>query len=497
MEKNLNYLIAGLLLITTLLYSEQLSSTQGAVRTSFETVKISSDEDMGLLGTSYLVEANKNFYYGASVYGAVTGKRGGFFVGGFNAGMKYAVYQNLYFDSGAFVGGGGGGSAPQGGGLMLKGYAGGLYEFDSGYSLGLNYSYVIFPNGDIESSQLSFVADMKFETLYVEPHISQEMFTNYSFKNEKDYLVATTQVYFPKEGTKKVSGKDLNQNIQLLGVEYGFNISDDFITYVESAGALGGDSTGYMEILGGVGYSYEFTAKSNAQVKLSLGAAGGGEVNTGGGGVTKASLNFNYSALKSLTTGIGVGYYHALEGNFDAKFAKIQVGMNTNLLTLGSQKSSIDFDMFDTQKFTLRFSHQTYLYDETLSPRKDGEPIQLLGAKIDWYLNDNFYVTGQGFAAYRGGAGGYATGIFGLGYIQAIMKDISLVAELAGGAGGGGSLQTGSGMIAQPMAGCIYDINKKLALELMAGKIMAINGELESNLIDFSFIYRFDKLVMK
>lgn len=478
------------------LYSQDLTPTKGSIRASVESVEISPDEDMGLLGLSYLFDANENIYYGATLYSAIRGERGGFFVGGFNLGFKYALYKNLYLDSGLFVGGGGGGSAPQGGGLMLKGYAGGLYEFDSGYSLGLNYSYVTFPNGDIDSSQLSLVADLKFETLFVEPKLSESILKKFHFTNKRDYLVATTQIYFPKEGTKKVGGSSLDEDIKLLGVEYGFNLSQNIVTYIESAGALGGDSTGYMEVLGGLAYSYR-VAELDAQARVSLGAGGGGKVDTGGGAVSKASLSLNYSPSKSITTGIGVGYYHALEGDFDAGFLKAQVGINTNFLTLSSRGSGISFDKIDTQKFTLRFSHQTYLYDETLSPRNDSEPISLLGAKLDWYLSDKFYISGQGFAAYDGGAGGYATGLFGLGYQQPLVADISLVVELTAGAAGGGSLATGSGMITEGMLGFMYDINKHLSIELMGGKIVATDGELDTKIVDFSFVYRFDKLVLK
>jgi hypothetical protein len=37
---------------------------------------------MGMLGGNYLININKNIQFGPAVYGAVTGKRGGFFTGG-------------------------------------------------------------------------------------------------------------------------------------------------------------------------------------------------------------------------------------------------------------------------------------------------------------------------------------------------------------------------------------------------------------------------------
>lgn len=469
--------------------------TEGAYRASFENVEISSSESMGLAGMHYLFEPNKYLYYGPSVYGAVTGIRGGFFVGGLNAGFKYPLYKNLKSDVGVFVGGGGGGSAPQGGGLMLKAYAGGLYEFDAGYSVGANYSYVTFPNGDISSESLSLVLDKKFETVFLTDKSEIQLFKNYNFTNNNDYLVATTQIYFPKKGTKEVSGKALTQNIKLVGVEYGVDVSDDVVGYIESAGALGGASAGYMEILGGMAYSKEMFHATSAQAKLSLGAAGGGRVNTGGGAVSKSSLALNYSPTRNIKTGIEAGYYHAFENNFDASFVKAELGLNTNFLTLSKSKSTLDFESFDSQKLNVRFSYQSYLYSENLSPRDDGANIDLMGAKLDWFLTDALYISGQAFAAFRGGAGGYATGLFGVGYIQPLVYDLSLVGEVDLGAGGGGSIETGEGSIVEPLVGLQYQLSKTVSFELMGGKIMALKGKLDANVIDASIVYSFDKLI--
>ena len=76
----------------SLLFSKQINIEKASIRTSFENVKISSDEDMGLMGLNYLLEPNDNFYYGVGLYGALSGTRGGFFVGGFNLGLKYPIY---------------------------------------------------------------------------------------------------------------------------------------------------------------------------------------------------------------------------------------------------------------------------------------------------------------------------------------------------------------------------------------------------------------------
>lgn len=451
---------------------------------------------MGLGSLSINVQANDYLYYGLGLYGAFTGERGGFFVAGANLGIQYPIFSNLYLDMGAFAGGGGGGSAPQGGGMMLKSYIGGLYKFKN-YSLGLNYSNITFPNGDIQSNQISLMADMKFDTSFANTPVDIDSLKKYNFVNNKDYIISTFQLYYPKKGTLKTDGTPLNKTVELIGIEYGRNLSKHTIAYVESAGAMGGDSTGYMEVLGGLGYTKDITASSNLQAKLSLGAAGGGMIKTNGGSISKTSLNFNYNPTKYLYTGVALGYYHAFEGDFDAKTAKVNLGINTNFLSLTKSKNSFDYDSISTQKFNLRVTNQTYLSSDTLRASNDNTPVQLLGFKVDYFTSENFYISGQALWAYIGKAGGYAVGFLGLGYIQPIVGDISLVTELDFGASGGGSIESGDGNIVQPMIGLNYDLSESISCQAMYGRVMATDGPLDANVFDFGFVYRFDKLVGK
>jgi hypothetical protein len=122
------------------------------------------------------------------------------------------------------------------------------------------------------------------------------------------------------------------------------------------------------------------------------------------------------------------------------------------------------------------------------------DDIQLMGAKLDWFLTEKFYVSGQAIFAYKGKAGGYATGMFGLGYVQPIGLGINAIAEIDIGAGAGGSINTGGGAILEPMVGLSYDLTKDISLSAMGGKILSLNGPLEANVLEVSLVYNFHKL---
>jgi hypothetical protein len=127
------------------------------VRLGYETVQLPGDEQMGLLGTSYLVEVARGLCLGPGVYSAVSGQRGGLFVVGAEAAVCTQLYGPIHLQAGLYVGGGGGGAAPVGGGLMLRPHIDLLWDFGSGYRAGVSWASVHFPSGQIDSQQFGLV----------------------------------------------------------------------------------------------------------------------------------------------------------------------------------------------------------------------------------------------------------------------------------------------------------------------------------------------------
>lgn len=146
--------------MASFLFASEFVHKKGHYEIKFENIAISSTENMGLFGASYFVDF-KDYYIGPTVYGALTGKRGGFFVGGFELGKILDISEKSNIDTSFYIGGGGGGSAPQGGGLMLRTQASLNYDF-SFLKAGVGVSYVSFPNGDIDSSQVFLKAEIPF-----------------------------------------------------------------------------------------------------------------------------------------------------------------------------------------------------------------------------------------------------------------------------------------------------------------------------------------------
>jgi hypothetical protein len=136
--------------------------------------------------------------------------------------------------------------------------------------------------------------------------------------------------------------------------------------------------------------------------------------------------------------------------------------------------------------------NQTYLPSDTIRYNKQDAAVQLIGLKIDRYINSHFYVTGQAYGAYDGNVGGYAGGLFGLGYrTPRVYNTLSFYCELLGGAGAGGGVATEGGALMQPMVGANLAINKEVDVQVGIGRIRSFQGTLNTTLFDLGLVYKF------
>ena len=79
--------------------------------------------------------------------------------------------------------------------------------------------------------------------------------------------------------------------------------------------------------------------------------------------------------------------------------------------------------------------------------------LDLIGLKLNRYLSPNFYVSGQAYSAFAGGAGGFSVGLVGAGLATQAAEQLRVGAELLVGAAGGGGVQTAGGAVLQGQLG--------------------------------------------
>jgi hypothetical protein len=113
--------------------------------------------------------------------------------------------------------------------------------------------------------------------------------------------------------------------------------------------------------------------------------------------------------------------------------------------------------------------------------------------KFQRALNEHVYLAAQAHSAVAGGAGAYSAGLVGLGASvrPACAAQWSLGAEALVGAGGGGGVASHGGALVQPMAWIARDLGRYSRLQLGAGVVKSVRGDLSSAVIDLSWVLAF------
>lgn len=488
--------------------SALLQQHKGRFQLSLESIQMPSPDDrMGLLGFGYLSEVSPSWSLGISGYGSVSGDRGGFFTGGFTGGVKQRLIENLWLDAGLFVGGGGGGSAAQGGGLMLRSHGGLVYDFNS-FKLGAAFSWVDFPNGEIESQHLALTLGIPFNSYQARRPSTASRITvaNALAENRTKIgvvhqeLLSKAKSYNLSDSARTTSGSKPDEKLNLLGIEFRHFLTQQGFLLVETMGAFGGNADGYAEVLFGAGYRLHLTRNQRFSLigSFAAGGAGGGEIDTGGGAVIRTEVDLEYHLTRATFAALNGGYIDAVDSSTSGWILGLKFGAAFDTISAGPDRTPLaSDDPLGWSHWRFRSSHLSYLHPERINHSAPEQNIHLFGVKLDHFVQDNIYLTGQAAGAYRGGAGGYAVGLIGLGWRSPSLGNSNwrLAGELVAGAGGGGGIAVGEGALVQPMFGIEYSFDDRFSLQSMGGQVVAVDGKQSSTVIDLSFSVRFAKLI--
>jgi hypothetical protein len=487
---------------------EPLDVWKGSYRFSYETLMLPQREAMSLAGLQYLTDFSPRLYAGAGVFGAISGRRGGFFVGGLEAGIRQNILPALFAEAGFFAGAGGGGGAPQGGGLMLRPHVGIWYDMRS-VRAGVLYSRIDFPNGKINSGQIGFALDVPFETLLVSDGYQGDLSTIVERASRiagqplgfaRDYLGPFYQVYFPATRVKNTKGRTRTEPFGTFGLEAGRCYDERFSLFTAVAGAVAGSAAGYAELFAGAGYRLPLSGSGEKKLFLdwraAAGAAGGGRVDTGGGVVMKTSLGLKALFRPELAANMSGGYAKAMDGSFSAAVVTFDVTYFADTASFGP-KNATAVDSLYLSSYQAGMTQQTYLTrDPRIRKSPDSTPVSLVGIRIHRALTDSLAVTAQASGAYDGSAGGYAVGLLGLRLTSSpvVFQALQLFLDASAGAAGGGGIPVGGGAVVQGAAGILCTIAGKFSFEASYGMIAAVNGPLDSSFIEAGLLYRFSTL---
>lgn len=443
-----------------------------------ERVGLPQSENMGLVGASLLFEVGETWGLGPAVYGAASGQRGGFFVGGVEVQRRWAVGSGLTLAAGLFAGGGGGAAAPVGNGLMLRPALTVLKDLGREWQAGLSWSSVRFPDSQITSNQLGLVFAWRSDFRHYSGGTQGERIGNgHASGLGFDRMLATFGRYELRDGT----GRSLN----LAGVRAERRTRTDGLTWgLEAAVAASGDAAGYMEVLGTAGWSLaplpDVAPSWRLGVRAAAGLGGGGALPTGGGVLGKLTATMEWRPALGWTVGADIGGVRGANGPLRADHAQVWVGIDL--------EPGLD-DRAAAEGQVVQTEWSAALQHHARSVRKDGtrRSLDTIGLKLNRYVGTNLYLSGQAHSAFGGGAGAYSIGLVGVGWASNATSRQRLGAELLVGAAGGGGVETSGGAIVQGLLWAGGKISPTSEWRIGAGLVRARGNGLDSPVIEISW----------
>jgi hypothetical protein len=476
--RNLPVLIALLLLpwaaCADEVHAESLA-TSGML--SFERVQLPQGERMGLIGGSLLFDIGADWGLGPAVYGAATGRRGGLFVGGIEVQHRWGLGRGLSLAAGLYAGGGGGAAAPVGSGLMLRPAVTLLKDLGPTFQLGLSWSSIRFPSGDIHSNQIGLTLGWRQEFVHLTgaglvPPQAVSMSGGLGF----DRMVATYSTYRLTDASRRhigLVGARAERRSDIGGFAWG----------MEAAAAAKGDAAGYMELLGNAVLSFAPLPSAlpswRVGARLSAGVGGGGHVATGGGLIAKAVGTMEWSPAAGWIVGADYGAVRARNGLF-AREAQVWLGL---YLEPGMDGRPTPPARVVRTEWVAAWQHYSRIV------RRDGSrrSLDTVGLKLNRYIGDNIYLTGQAHSAFAGGAGAYSVGLIGLGVSTAPAASVRVGAEALAGAAGGGGVTTTGGAITQALVWAAWQPGRIGELRLGVGGSRPLHNSRTEPVVELSW----------
>ena len=457
-------------------------------------------ESMGMTGGTVWWGVNEHLKWGVATYGATRGERGGFITLGVSGELEHRWTPQWRSTLGLHVGAGGGhgGQPLAGGGLMLRTDVGLGYETRGWGRFGAGMSHVRFPDGTINSTQPYLRYDYSFNSLLIGGHDQPESRTSATGVSRlasrgQSFAVVAREVDLPAQlGAAKAS------RMQLVGVEWSSDLDENWFLKLQADGAMGGQSSGYMQILAGGGYRLPLWQGGAVKLHGAIGPAGGGAVQTQGGLIwdTGVSVQQQISRHDSLALAWGK------EGGFSGPFRANSWGLKwvhhfASPVVGPAPVRVVDLTGWDTNHLRIRSGQQTY-QGSTPAWRNayTDQAVRNLGAQLDYFVSPadaatQWFVTGQGMAAYKGQAGAYMSGLLGVGVQRSLTGAWFAEAQALIGAAGGGGLATGGGLVGQFDAGLGYRLSQRWSVLTTAGRIAAHRGDFKAKIWGLALVYDF------
>ncbi|MFD0991588.1 hypothetical protein [Tenacibaculum geojense] len=291
------------------------------------------DETLYVLGFEYQKHLNEQTFLFAHTDAIYKGLRAGFmdlFVG-----AGYHPYQSKYlnFFTKFGIGAAGGRIAPEGG-LTIYPSAGLDIKLANNFTLSGHGGYYRALDGDFEAYTIGF--GVKYLGLNGGTVSSPKKQLS-NFYTQGITVSLENQTYFKVNKTDDLENI-LNTDLQLLSLQFNYDINKNIYLIGEAGFAYGGRSGGYAHGLVGAGFKTNPLLNSPLSLFIDLtgGAAGGAGVDTGEGIIVRPSAGINLNITNNFAFTVSGGQLYAPFGNVNA--TNLNIGINYSFGSLSAKK---------------------------------------------------------------------------------------------------------------------------------------------------------------
>ena len=488
---------AGTVLLASSLAAQdiRLQDRKTRWRITGEYFEVDSDENLGLLGVHYdrleLWERFPDFYAGVGGYAAVSGQRGGFISGGLSGGWLHEFKPGWFVDLGMFAGGGVE-SEDHSAGLFLRPHVAIERAFRL-FGLRLEIANPDFVDDEVHDLHLAVGLTLSSEVLDAYESGRAERIPRSALVKRRLRFTPMVAEIYPDTGQHRVSGRPLNRDIQMMGFGVDYFLGKMLYVPIEAFGATSGSVGGFTTMMTGLGVSIPLIEdRASLELKALGGAGGGGDVHTGGGFMWSARGGVKVVLYGPLSLDFSVGTMEAAKGDFEANVATLGLTWSSHIpeLKVGYPRSRLGKQGLpeDSAKInTTRLQLLNKLYTPHSEARHaDGSEMEktsnLLGIGFEQPISDSLAILGRIYTAWEGDIGGYKEGLIGLKYefTPLIDERHHFFAYGEVGAGGGGDMDVGSGIIYQVGAGYRYEVTEATSLLVDWGFTQPDRGSFEA-----------------
>jgi hypothetical protein len=471
-------------------------------RLADETYQLPQNERMGMTSATMLFDVTDHVRLGAATYAATRGERGGFITLGVAGEWRQPLARGWGTHAGLFVGAGGGrnGVAVAGGGLMLRSDLGLTYDVAPWGRIGVGVSHVKFPSGVISTTQPYVMLEHTFYTAVADGWVTDQrtgLKLASSLAIHEHEIGPVVRAYKFSTSVVQDNGAPQYKQLQLMGFAWQGFLDDNWFLKMEANGAMGGRNDGYMQLLGGGGYRWQWGSGTDLKLYGAVGGAGGGRADTGGGFFMDAGVALRQRLFDKVGVEFTLGRVAAPSRSFKATSAGVQLSyrFGTPHLDDGRSLTTKEVMGLDPEHLRVRVAEQTY-FDTSANWRRADQAVKVsnFGVQFDYFVLPHWFLTGQGLAAYSGKAGSYMKGLVGMGVQVPLGRSFFAEGEALVGAAGGGGLNVGGGLVTQANASLGYRLSKSLSVMATLGQFAAPKGEMKAKVAGVALVYQMSVL---